>query len=77
MAYGGRLAEEVAFNHITTGAENDLKMAAALAERMVRRWGMSDALGPLNYSKGEETVFLGREIVQHRDYSRCHGPEDR
>jgi len=69
VAYGGRVAEEVVFNRISTGAANDIKMATALAEQMVRRWGMSDTLGPLNYSKGEETVFLGREIVQHRDYS--------
>jgi len=69
VAYGGRVAEEVVFNRISTGAANDIKMATALAEQMVRRWGMSDTLGPLNYSKGEEMVFLGREIVQHRDYS--------
>jgi cell division protease FtsH len=69
VAYGGRAAEEVVFNRISTGAANDIKQATALAEQMVRRWGMSDALGPLNYSKGEEHVFLGREIVQHRDYS--------
>jgi cell division protease FtsH len=69
VAYGGRVAEEVVFNRISTGAANDIKQATALAEQMVRSWGMSDSLGPLNYSKGEETVFLGREIVQHRDYS--------
>ncbi len=69
VAYGGRVAEEIVFNRISTGAANDIKQATALAEQMVRSWGMSDALGPLNYSKGEETVFLGREIVQHRDYS--------
>jgi cell division protease FtsH len=69
VAYGGRAAEEIVFSRISTGAANDIKQATALAEQMVRRWGMSDALGPLNYSKGEEHVFLGREIVQHRDYS--------
>jgi len=69
VAYGGRVAEEIVFNRISTGAANDIKQATALAEQMVRRWGMSDTLGPLNYSKGEEHVFLGREIVQHRDYS--------
>jgi cell division protease FtsH len=69
VAYGGRAAEEIVFNRISTGAANDIKQATALAEQMVRRWGMSDSLGPLNYSKGEEHVFLGREIVQHRDYS--------
>jgi cell division protease FtsH len=69
VAYGGRAAEEIIFHRISTGAANDIKQATALAEQMVRRWGMSDSLGPLNYSKGEEHVFLGREIVQHRDYS--------
>ena len=69
VAYGGRAAEEIVFNRISTGAANDIKQATALAEQMVRSWGMSDTLGPLNYSKGEEHLFLGREIVQHRDYS--------
>jgi cell division protease FtsH len=69
VAYGGRVAEEIVFGRISTGAANDIKQATALAEKMVRSWGMSTALGPLNYSKGEEHVFLGREIVQHRDYS--------
>jgi cell division protease FtsH len=69
VAYGGRVAEEIVFHRISTGAANDIKQATALASQMVRNWGMSDTLGPLNYSKGEEQVFLGREIVQHRDYS--------
>jgi cell division protease FtsH len=69
VAYGGRVAEEIVFNRISTGAANDIKQATAMAEQMVRSWGMSDSLGPLNYAKGEEHVFLGREIVQHRDYS--------
>jgi cell division protease FtsH len=69
VAYGGRVAEELVFNRISTGAANDIKQATALAEKMIRSWGMSEALGPLNYAKGEEHVFLGREIVQHRDYS--------
>ncbi|HHP7234495.1 MAG TPA: ATP-dependent zinc metalloprotease FtsH [Desulfobacterales bacterium] len=68
VAFGGRVAEQIVFNRISTGAANDIKQATALAEQMVRTWGMSD-LGPLNYSKGEEHVFLGREIAQHRDYS--------
>lgn len=68
VAFGGRVAEEIVFDRISTGAANDIKQATALAEQMVRTWGMSD-LGPLNYSKGEEHVFLGREIAQHRDYS--------
>ncbi|MFO7688490.1 MAG: ATP-dependent zinc metalloprotease FtsH [Desulfobacterales bacterium] len=68
VAFGGRVAEEIVFNRISTGAANDIKQATILAEQMVRNWGMSD-LGPLSYAKGEEPVFLGREISQHRDYS--------
>jgi cell division protease FtsH len=68
VAFGGRVAEEIVFNRISTGASNDIKQATILAEQMVRNWGMSE-LGPLSYAKGEEPVFLGREISQHRDYS--------
>jgi cell division protease FtsH len=68
VAFGGRVAEEIVFQRISTGAANDIKQATILAEQMVRNWGMSD-LGPLSYAKGEEHVFLGREIAQHRDYS--------
>jgi ATP-dependent Zn protease len=53
------VAEEIVFNRISTGASNDIKQATDLAQQMVRSWGMSDALGPLSYSKGEEQVFLG------------------
>ena len=69
VAFGGRAAEEIIFNRISTGAANDIKQATALAQTMIRNWGMSDKLGPLSYSKGEEQIFLGREISQHRDYS--------
>jgi cell division protease FtsH len=68
VAFGGRVAEEIVFDRISTGAANDIKQATILAEQMVRNWGMSE-LGPLSYAKGEEPVFLGREISQHRDYS--------
>jgi cell division protease FtsH len=69
VAFGGRVAEQIIFNRISTGAANDIKQATALAQTMIRNWGMSDKLGPLSYSKGEEQIFLGREISQHRDYS--------
>ena len=69
VAFGGRVAEEIVFNRISTGAANDIKQATDLAQQMIRSWGMSDDLGPLSYAKGEEQVFLGREIAQHRDYS--------
>ncbi len=71
VAFGGRVAEETVFNRISTGAANDIKQATDLAQQMIRTWGMSEALGPLSYAKGEEHVFLGREIAQHRDYSEA------
>lgn len=69
IAFGGRVAEELIFKRISTGASNDIKRATDLAQQMVRNWGMSNDLGPLSYAKNEEQVFLGREISQHRDYS--------
>lgn len=69
VAFGGRVAEEIVFKRISTGASNDIKQATELAQKMVRAWGMSETLGPLSYSKEEEHIFLGREIAQHRDYS--------
>ncbi|MCS7080189.1 MAG: ATP-dependent zinc metalloprotease FtsH [Chloracidobacterium sp.] len=65
---GGRLAEEIFLNHVTTGAANDLERATELARRMVCEFGMSQ-LGPLTFGKKEEQIFLGREIAQHQDYS--------
>ena len=67
--FGGRVAEEIVFNRISTGAANDIKQATELAQKMVRSWGMSEELGPLSYGKGEEQIFLGREISHARDYS--------
>ena len=69
VAFGGRVAEEIVFKRISTGAANDIKQATDLAQRMIRNWGMSEKLGPLSYAKNEEQIFLGREIAQHRDYS--------
>ncbi|MDT8334889.1 MAG: ATP-dependent zinc metalloprotease FtsH [Desulfurivibrionaceae bacterium] len=66
---GGRLAEELVFKEITTGAGNDLERATDLARKMVCEWGMSESMGPLTYGKKEEQIFLGREIAQHRDFS--------
>lgn len=66
---GGRVAEEIIFNRLTTGASNDIKQATELANKMIRDWGMSTTLGPLSYSLSNDQVFLGREISQHRDYS--------
>jgi cell division protease FtsH len=66
---GGRIAEQVTLNSITTGAGNDLERATDLARKMVCEWGMSNAMGPLTFGKKEEQIFLGREIAQHQDYS--------
>ncbi len=69
IAFGGRVAEEIIFNRISTGASNDIKQATELAQRMIRNWGMSDELGPLSYDNSDEQIFLGRDISQRRDYS--------
>jgi cell division protease FtsH len=65
---GGRLAEEIFLNQMSTGAGNDIERATELSRKMVCEFGMS-ALGPLTFGKKEEQIFLGREIAQHRDYS--------
>src|SRR6204780_2317646 len=65
---GGRAAEEMFLQHLTTGAGNDIERATDIARQMVCEWGMS-TLGPLTFGKKEEAIFLGREIAQHRDYS--------
>jgi cell division protease FtsH len=66
---GGRAAEEIVFNDITSGASNDLERVTKLARSMVTRMGMSDELGPMVYGQKEELIFLGREISEQRDYS--------
>ena len=66
---GGRAAEEIVLNRITTGAGNDIERATDLARKMICEWGMSDKLGPLTFGKKDEEIFLGREIATRRDYS--------
>ncbi|MGC9469467.1 MAG: ATP-dependent zinc metalloprotease FtsH [Anaerolineae bacterium] len=66
---GGRAAEEIVFNEISTGASDDLDKATKLSRSMATRYGMSDRLGPLVYGRKEELVFLGKEIGEQRDYS--------
>jgi cell division protease FtsH len=68
-ALGGRVAEELVFNEITTGAANDIERATDLARRMVRQWGMSDKLGPINYGDSHKEVFLGKDYSHIREYS--------
>ena len=66
---GGRCAEEVAFKQRTTGAGNDIEQATELARKMVTEWGMSDVIGPLNFSRGSSEVFLWRDFATHDAYS--------
>ncbi len=66
---GGRVAERLVFDELSTGAANDIEKATELARKMVCEWGMSERLGPLSFGKKEEQIFLGREIATHRDYS--------
>jgi len=66
---GGRAAERLVMGRVTSGASNDIQVATSIARKMVCEWGMSDKLGPLSFGKHDDTVFLGREIQQHRDYS--------
>jgi cell division protease FtsH len=66
---GGRAAEMLVFDEMTTGAKQDIQTSTGIARNMVCEWGMSDELGPLAYGKKNEQIFLGREISQSRDYS--------
>jgi cell division protease FtsH len=68
VTMGGRVAEQLIFNEITTGASNDLERATKIALSMIKRYGMSESLGPRTFGKREELVFLGREISEERDY---------
>jgi cell division protease FtsH len=73
LAYmlGGRVAEEIVFDDITSGASNDIEQVTRLARSMVTRLGMSSELGPMLYGQKEELIFLGREISEQRDYSEA------
>jgi cell division protease FtsH len=71
VCMGGRIAEDVTFKEISTGAQNDIEQATEMARKMVCEWGMSEALGPLTYGKKEEQIFLGREFNRHQDYSEA------
>ena len=68
---GGRAAEEIVFDDITSGASNDIERVTQMARTMVTRLGMSDQLGPMVYGQKEELIFLGREISEQRDYSEA------
>lgn len=66
---GGRAAEDLVFQEFTTGASNDLEQATSLAERMICLWGMSEKMGPVSFKRGEEHVFLGRELGEAKNFS--------
>jgi cell division protease FtsH len=69
VALGGRVAEKIIFNDMSSGAQSDLKEASLLAEKMVAQWGMSDKIGPVNLGRGEDHPFLGMELAQPKRYS--------
>ena len=68
VTMGGRVAEQQIFGEVTTGASDDLERATKVALSMIKRYGMSEALGPRTFGKREELIFLGREISEQRDY---------
>ena len=74
VTMGGRVAEEQIFDEVTTGASNDIERATKIALSMIKRYGMSQALGPRTFGKREELVFLGREINEERDYAATRLP---
>lgn len=69
IAFGGRVAEQIIFKRISTGAANDIKQATKLANRMVRIFGMSEGLAPVSYENEDDNIFIGREITQAKSYS--------
>ena len=71
VLFGGRIAEEIFMNQMTTGASNDFERATDMARKMVTQWGMSDALGPMVYGENEGEVFLGRSVTTHKNISEA------
>ena len=69
VLFGGRIAEELFMQQMTTGAANDFERATEIARRMVTQWGMSDELGPMVYGENEGEIFLGRSITTHKNVS--------
>ncbi|MBU5635894.1 ATP-dependent zinc metalloprotease FtsH [Geomonas sp. Red69] len=68
---GGRAAERLVFGEVSTGAQNDLKMVTDLAEKMVCQWGMSEKIGPVTFTRGEEHPFLGRKLAEEKGFSEA------
>ena len=75
ILFGGRVAEELVLDLMTTGAGNDIERATEIAHRMVCEWGMSEKLGPMTFGKKEEQIFLGRDFTQAQDYSESTAVE--
>ena len=71
VMFGGRIAEEIFMNQMTTGASNDFERATETARKVVTQWGMSDALGPMVYGENENEVFLGRSVTTHKNVSEA------
>jgi cell division protease FtsH len=71
VLFGGRIAEEIFMNQMTTGASNDFERATDMARKMVTQWGMSDRLGPMVYGENEGEVFLGRSVTTHKNVSEA------
>jgi cell division protease FtsH len=71
VLFGGRIAEELFMQQMTTGASNDFQRATDLARRMVTQWGMSDTLGPMVYGEEEGEIFLGRSVTTHKNVSEA------
>jgi len=71
VLYAGRIAEELFCGDVSSGAQSDIKRATDLGHRMVCEWGMSDEVGPINYSDSEETLFLGREVTKSKNHSEA------
>jgi cell division protease FtsH len=69
--FGGRVAEEIVFDEMNTGASSDIQRASEIARRMVCEWGMSSSVGPVHYDTKEEHVFLGRDIGKPREHSEA------
>ena len=72
---GGRAAEEIIFNTMSTGAGNDIERATEIARKMVCEWGMSEKMGPVTFGKKDEQIFLGREMTTHKNYSEATAVE--
>ncbi len=72
---GGRAAEEIIFNSMTTGAGNDIERATEIARKMVCEWGMSEKLGPVTFGKKDEQIFLGREMATQKNFSEATAVE--